>query len=70
MEDLDVRGPQVSHGNASSDPTDIGFNKYFNHPGIFKIKKYFNKPTECNFSEVTRNDNKKEINSLDSSKIV
>ena len=47
MENLDEKGPQVSHGNASSDPTDIGFNKYVNHPGIFKIKKYFNKPIEC-----------------------
>ena len=35
---------------------------------IFKIKEYFNKPTECNFLEVTPNGFKKEIKSLDCSK--
>ena len=35
---------------------------------ILVYLKYFHKPTECNFSEVTPNDIKKEIKSLDSSK--
>ena len=42
--------------------------KYVDHPSIFRIKKYFNKPPECNFSEVAQNNNKKETKSLDSSK--
>ena len=53
---LCVKGPQVSHVNENSDPIDINLNKYINHPSILKIKKYFNKSTECNFSEVTPND--------------
>ena len=39
--------------NENSDPIEIALNKYVNHPSIFKIKEYFNKPTECNFLEVT-----------------
>ena len=53
MKNLYVKGPQVSHVNENSDPIDIALNKYVDHPSIFKIKEYFNKPTECNFLEVT-----------------
>ena len=48
----------------------IALNKFVYHPSIFKIKEYFNKPIECNFSEVTPNNIKNEIKSLDSSKKV
>ena len=68
MKNLDVKDPQVSHVNENSDPIDITLNKYVDHPSIFKTKEYFNKPTEFNFSEVTPNDIKKEIKTLDSSK--
>ena len=68
MKNLYVKGPQVSPVNENSDPIDIASNKYGDHLSIFKIKKYFNKPTECNFSEVTPNDIKKDIKSLDPSK--
>ena len=44
---LDVKVPQVSHVNEDSDPIDIALNAYVNY--------YINKPTECNFSEVTPN---------------
>ena len=53
---LDVEGPLVSHVNQNSDPIDIALNKYADHLSAFKIKEYFNKPTECNFSQVTPND--------------
>ena len=33
------------------------------HPSIFKIEEYFNKSTKCNFLEVTRNNNKKILDS-------
>ena len=68
MKNLDAKGPQVSHVNEDSDPIDIALNKYVGHPSIFKIKEYFNEPTECNFSEVIPNDIKIEIKNLDSSK--
>ena len=68
MKNLDVKGRQVSHVNENSDPTDMALNKYIDHSSTFKIKKYFNKSTESNFSEVTPNDIKKEIKILDSSK--
>ena len=35
VKDLDVKGPQVSHVNEDSDPTDIALNKYVSHPSIF-----------------------------------
>ena len=44
---LDVKVPQVSHVNEDSDPIDIALNAYVDY--------YINKPTECNFSEVTPN---------------
>ena len=68
MKNLYIKGPQVSHVNENPDPIDIALNKYVNHSSIFKIKEYFNKPTECNFSETIPNDIKKEMKSLDSSK--
>ena len=68
VKNLDAKGPQVSHVNEDSDPIDIALNKYVGHPSIFKIKEYFNEPTECNFSEVIPNDIKIEIKNLDSSK--
>ena len=68
MKNLDVKGPQVSHVNEGSDPIDIALNRCVVHPSIFKIKKYFNEPIECNSSEVMPNDIKKEIQNLDSSK--
>ena len=68
MKNLDAKGPQVSHVNEDSDPIDIALNKYVGHPSIFKIKEYFNEPTECNFSEVIPNDIKIEIKNLESSK--
>ena len=68
VKDIDVKVTQVSHVNENSDSIDIALNKYVNHPSTFKIRKYFNKPTECNFWEVTPTDIKKEIKSSDSSK--
>ena len=53
MKNLYIKGPQVSHVNKNSDPINIALNKYVDHPSVFKIKEYFNKLTECNFSEVT-----------------
>ena len=41
---------------------------YINISTILVYLKYFNKLTECKFLEVTPNDIKKEIKSLDSSK--
>ena len=52
----------------NSDAIDITLNKYVDRPTIFNIKEYFNKSTESNFSEITPNDIKKEIKSLDSPK--
>ena len=68
VKNLDAKGPQVSHVNENSDPIDIVLNKYVDHSSIFKIKEYFNKSAESNFSEVTPNDIKKEMKSLDGSK--
>ena len=68
VKNLYFKGPQVAHVNENSDPIDISLNKYVDHPSTFKIKEYFNKPTECNFWEVTPNDIKKEIKNLDHSK--
>ena len=68
VKNLDVKGPHVSHVNEDSDPIDIALNKYVDHPSIFKVKEYFNEPTECNFLEVKSNDIKEEIKNLDSSK--
>ena len=56
VKNLYIKGPQVSHVNENSDPIDINLNKYVNHLSILKTQKYFNKSTECNFSEVTLND--------------
>ena len=67
MKNLYVKGHQVSLVNENSDPIDINLNKYVDHSSIFKIKEYFNKSTESNFLEITPNDIKKEIKSLDSS---
>ena len=64
MENLDVKGPQVSHVNEKSGTIDIALNKYVDHPSMFK--EYFNKRTECNFSGVTPNYINKEIKDLDS----
>ena len=68
MKNLDVKGPQVSNFNENSETIGIAFNKYFDHPSIFKIKEYFNKAPQCNFQEVAPNNLKKEIKSLYSSK--
>ena len=68
VKNLYVKGHQVSHVNENSDPIDINLNKYVNHPCILKIKEYFNKSTESNFSEITPNDIKKEIKDFDSPK--
>ena len=68
MKNLYVKGPQLSHVNENSDPINIALNKYVDHPSIFKIKEYFNKLTECNFSEVTPKVIKNEIKSFDRSK--
>ena len=68
MKNLYVKGPQVSHNNVNSDPIDINFNKYVDHSSIFKVMEYFNISTESSFLEVTPNDIKKEIKSLDSLK--
>ena len=67
MKNLDFKGPQVSHVNEDSDPIDIALNKYVDHLSTFKIKEYFNEPTECNFSKVIPNDIKKETKILYSS---
>ena len=64
VKNLYVKGHQVCHVNENSDPIDIKLNKYVNHPSIFKIKEYFNKSAESNFSEITPNDIKKEIQDL------
>ena len=68
VKNLYVKGHQVSHVNENSDPIDINLNKYVNHPCILKIKEYFNKSNESNFSEITPNDIKKEIKDFDSPK--
>ena len=68
MKNLYVKGHQVSHVNENSDLTDINLNKYVNHTSIFKIKEYFNKSTESNFSGITLIDINKEIKNLDSPK--
>ena len=68
MKNLDAKGPQVSHVNEDSDPIDIALNKHVGRPSISEIMKYFNEPTECNFSEIIPNDIKIEIKNLDSSK--
>ena len=68
VKNLDVKGRQTSHVNENFDPIDIALNKYVDHSSIFKIKEYFNKPTECNFLEVSPIDIKKVIRSLDSSR--
>ena len=65
---LYAKGHQVSLVNENSDSTDINLNKYVDHPSIFKIKQYFNKSTESNFSQITPNDIKKEKKNLDSPK--
>ena len=56
------------HFNQDTDPINIALNEYLVHPSTFKIKEYFNEPTECNFLEVIPNDIKIEIKDLDSSK--
>ena len=67
VKNVDVKGPQVSPVDENSGPIDIALNKYVDHSSIFKITEYFNKSTESNFLEITPNDIKKEIKSLDSS---
>ena len=57
---LYVKGHQVSHVNENSDLTDINLNKYVHHTSIFKLKEYFNKSTEPNFSGITSTDINKE----------
>ena len=68
MKNLDIKGPQVSNFNENSETIGIALNKYVDLPSIFKIKEYFNKPSECNFPEVAPNNSKKEIKSSYSSK--
>ena len=68
VKNLYVKGHQVSHVNENSDLTDINLNKYVHHTSIFKIKEYFNKSTESNFSGITPIDISKEIKNLDSPK--
>ena len=70
MKNLDIKGPQMSHVNEDSDPTDITLSEYVGHPSILKIKEYFNEPIELKFLEVIQNDLKKEIRNLNSSKKV
>ena len=41
VKNLDIKGPQVSHVNEDSDPIDIAFKKYVDHPSILKVKEYF-----------------------------
>ena len=41
----------------------INLNNYVDHPSILKIKRYFNKPTEFNFS-VIPNDIEKGIKNI------
>ena len=60
VENLDIKGPQVSLVNECSDPIDVVLNRYVNHPSILKIKKYFNEPIEFDISEVIPNDAEKE----------
>ena len=45
----------------------MAVNKHLNHPSILKIKEYFNKHTEFNFSDLITNDIEKEIKNVDSS---
>ena len=65
MKSLYVKGHQVSHVNENSDLIDINLNKYVHHTSIFKIKEYFNRSTESNFSGITPTDINKEIKNLD-----
>ena len=51
MKNLNVKGTQVFRVIEDSDPIDIVIKKHIDHPSIFKTKKFFNEPTECNFSK-------------------
>ena len=64
VKNLYVKGHQVSHVNENSDLTDINLNKYVHHTSIFKIKEYFNKSTESNFSGITPIDINRESKNL------
>ena len=71
MKNSDVKSPSGVSGvslSQDSDPIDIAFNKYVDHPSVLKIKEYFNEDTEFNSSEVISNDIEKEMKNLDSSK--
>ena len=63
-----MKGPQVSHVNEDSDPTNMALNKYSNHPSVLKIKEYFKEHTEFDFSDLIADDIEKEIKNLDTSK--